>query len=186
MKKRQLGYTLLELMIVVAVLGVVMGVAAPNFSKFLRKQAVKADAQIAVKALGTARVQAMTIELASSLVCWNLSSSDITITDGTTSEVVSPNNLATSEGSLTGLGPLISMTQLTQGTVAVYDNDTDNCIGFDAQGRLTGASTIPFGFTYCRGSGETTDALRVEVSNSGRVSTKLNTNTTGLGVHSCT
>jgi len=58
MKKTQKGFTLIELMIVIAIIGILAAIAIPQFSQY-RQKAADTTAQADVKNLLTAFVAAM-------------------------------------------------------------------------------------------------------------------------------
>ncbi|MEX1670383.1 GspH/FimT family pseudopilin [Zhongshania guokunii] len=58
-KKSVFGYTLIELMVTVAVVAVLATVAIPNFSSFISKSRERADVQSMLKALVAARSEAV-------------------------------------------------------------------------------------------------------------------------------
>lgn len=180
------GFTIIELLVTILILGILAAVAAPSFSDFVERKRVEAGTDDIVKTLSAARVEAMTITARSVFVCWNATAANITVN----TNVITPGELVVMEG--VAPFPLISSVTLFEGNIVVTDNETvDDCIGFDFQGRMTeldtgaGGAPVLF-FLFCREAGDNTDAMRVEVSPSGRPSKKLNTNATGLlGVQAC-
>ncbi|MCK5594679.1 GspH/FimT family pseudopilin [bacterium] len=58
--KRMLGFTAVELMIVLAIMGIMFVAAAPSFVQFTRNSRIKSGAQTVVSALHTARSHAIT------------------------------------------------------------------------------------------------------------------------------
>ena len=183
---KQAGFTLIEALVTVAVLTVIVGLAAPSFSSFLDRQNIRAANQFGMKALTTARTQAMLVDAASSYLCWNLSNGVITVADTDTSYNLEPGQLIVVEGVAGDFNEVITLGEISTGSNVVFDNDADNCIGFDAQGRLTDSSNpAVFGMTFCRKNNDPEDARRIEVNAAGRVTMKLNTDTTGLGVQTC-
>lgn len=189
--KNQIGFTLIELMVTIAIVGILLAVALPSYSDFSRRQILKTSAQTLVKTLTNARVEAVTSGQGSSFVCWNLGDETIALPGGTGGETINAGQIVVFRNTLTGVTETISATQLIsfQQGVVITDTDADNCISFGPQGRLTLASSPgpnPFGFLICRQGNDNTNSLRVEVSRSGRAASKLNSeDTTGLGVQDC-
>jgi len=60
MKKLNRGFTAVELMIVIAIMGIMLTMAMPSFVQFTRNSRIKSGAQIVVSALRTARSYAIT------------------------------------------------------------------------------------------------------------------------------
>lgn len=60
MRKLNRGFTAIELMIVIAIMGIMMVAAMPSFVQFTRNSRIKSGAQIVVSALRTARNYAIT------------------------------------------------------------------------------------------------------------------------------
>ena len=59
MNKRMSGFTAVELMIVLAIMGIMLVAAVPSFVQFTRNSRIKSGAQIVVSALRTARSHAI-------------------------------------------------------------------------------------------------------------------------------
>ena len=59
MNKRMSGFTAVELMIVLAIMGIMLVAAIPSFVQFTRNSRIKSGAQIVVSALRTARSHAI-------------------------------------------------------------------------------------------------------------------------------
>ena len=178
---RQKGFTVVELMITVAVLAMILAIAAPSLTDFSQRQAIRGDIDRFSKLLTTARSLAMTTDTASSVVCWNTTNTDATISG----VPVSALTIAVYSGSIGALDDL-EVTQALEGSSTVYRaSEADGCIGFDSQGRLdeTAASTVAF--TVCKKAGDSQDSKRVEVASTGRVLTRPNDSTRGAGVQSC-
>lgn len=179
------AYTLIEALVTVALIGVIVILAAPSFADFLQRQSVRADNQFALKAFNMARTQAMIIEEGATVVCWNNSGVNTAMSDGTTTFTLSPGELMVVEGTPAAFDDIITTGQVAADANVVFDNDADNCVGFDSQGRLAGSSALTFGMVFCKDAGDTEDAMRLEIIAGGRVAIKLNSDTTGLGSQSC-
>ena len=184
----------MELMITVALLSIILAISVPLYGEFTRKQGVRVSAQVLLKALTSARIEAITSDQSSALVCWNNGAADINVPGTSTAQVIAPGEIVVAQGDLAATTNVTSAQQLlsAQQSIVLMDNDDDDCITFDAQGRLgdsTDASV--FGFLICRQAAGSDQALanidsqRVEVSASGRAVVKLNTDTTGWGIQQC-
>lgn len=168
------GFTILELMMGVAVLGIVTALAVPSFADFIERQRIKSDAQRLTKTLQNARIQAMTTQAARSSVCWNDTASDITFAytnlDGDAKNVdLKPREIAVFEGEVGSLGQLLSVNTLVVEETEVLTNENDGCIGFNAQGGLTESAGANVNFAICREEGNTDNAFIVSVNRGGRV-----------------
>ncbi|WP_171966504.1 GspH/FimT family pseudopilin [Mariprofundus micogutta] len=59
MRRKEFGFTLIELMIVIVIIGILTGVAVPAFSDWRQKQAVRSASLSLLSHLKQARVQAL-------------------------------------------------------------------------------------------------------------------------------
>lgn len=183
MQIREAGFTILEMMIAVAVLGLIVSFAAPSFNEFSAKQAIKSDIQRFSRLLTTARSLALTANDAASTVCWNGTNADASILG----VPVSANTIAVYSGERPALGTLgtLEATQsLVAGQSSYQSSETDGCIAFDSQGRLNDASGALW-FLVCRESGDNVGSERIEVGATGRVIVRPNSSTRGVGVQTC-
>lgn len=186
MEKRAPGYTLIEAIITVSVVAVITVIVAPGFSDFLRRQSVRADNQFALKAFNMARTQAMVIDDAATVVCWNSSSVNTVMADADgTSYTLSPGEIIVAEGTLAAFDEIITSGQINGESNSIFDNDADDCVEFTAQGRLLQSTSPTLAIVFCREAGDTEDALRLEVIAGGRVGIKKNSGTSGLGSLAC-
>lgn len=171
------GYTLLELIVAIAIIAGIAGFAAPTFTGFMERQSIKADMQRFSKIVVSARSLAMTVDAAASRVCWNTTKDPITI--GAT--VVPAFTLASYAGTST-----LEATQSIAEQRSVYrSSENDGCFGFDSQGRLNEAASIPVVFTICKAVGDAVDSQRIEIAATGRLVMRPNTSTLGANVQSC-
>jgi prepilin-type N-terminal cleavage/methylation domain-containing protein len=176
MNSQQSGFNIIELLTTMVVLAVLASVAAPSFSDFSKRQAIRGDNQIALKAFSTARMQAMVNAAASSFVCWNLTASDVNMTDSDTIHILSPGNIVVTEGTAAAFDEAIMRGDIVAKGAAAFSNDADDCIEFDSQGRMTAgtATATPLIVTFCRGINDVQDSISLAISASGRVSSQLN------------
>ncbi|MGH1428917.1 MAG: GspH/FimT family pseudopilin [Arenicella sp.] len=160
------GFTIFELMIAVAVLGVLLAIAAPNFSDFIEKQKVKSDAQSVAKALSYARAEALVSPSQATVVAFNETSADITIKDTSTNidQTLKPGFLAVMES---GTMEFLTVVNYRESDSLSVHNDADNRITFNAFGGLVGGS---FSMLFCGERSAEKHALQVDVNQTGRVS----------------
>ena len=185
--KRVRGFTLLEAMVSVTIIAIIATIATPFLSSRIQKQNVRASNQFGLKAFNTARTQAMVVDSASTYVCWNLSDTPITMADADTSYNLLPGAIIVAEGVAGDFDEIITSGVIRGDAGVVFDNDADDCISFDAQGRMVDSTNAAlFAMIFCHAEGDVEDARRLEINAGGRVSIKLNTDTTGLGPDTCT
>lgn len=184
------AFTILELMITVALLGVILTLAVPSFGDYVERQAVKSDISRFSTAFTSARSQAMTAQAGSTSVCWNNTAAEVAPANlaGTAARIPAE-SITVFEGgpnSPDGYGGIISVLDVDLNRLSYRTNDADNCIGFNAQGRLIQANVNGASFVVCKDSADATNAIRIDISIGGRISVRENTSTSGTGVLSCT
>lgn len=187
------GFTILELMIVVALLAILLGIAVPSFSDFVERQAVKSDMNRLSKIFTSARAQAMTLEVGATSVCWN-STLAATAPANLTSAgaIIPPRSVVSFAGdAVVGYGELLSVMDVDVNRLSYRTNDNDNCVSFSAQGRLTQSNASGASFVVCKDSADASDAFRVDITIGGRISVRDNTsvvnvNGANVGALSCT
>ncbi len=168
------GFSLIELMVVIAIVGILIAVAAPSFQSIIMKNKVQAAASEfqsalalarseAIKRGGDARITVVANSLASGTAVWT---SGITVFYDTTTNA-------------NGNAPPMDATKLIMQTSAMEANVLAN-VNFDAvtyngYGRSISSTGAPLGGTAAFGSAES-DWICNVISLSGRVSTKTVTN----------
>lgn len=180
------GYTLIEALVTVSLLLVISVLSAPSFSSFLQRQTLRTENQSALKMFTMARANAMVVEAAETVVCWNDTNGDINIASTGTNYNLAPGDIIVAEGGLVDFGELVTRGRFSSDRNVTFDNDVDNCAGFDSQGRLTGVPTNVLSIVFCKAVGVTEDALRLEVAIGGRASVKRNDDLSGAGPQTCT
>ncbi len=165
--RRFCGFTMLELMITIALLAAIIGLAVPSFSSFVERQAINSDIQSFQTLLTSARSLAMTTNAGQARVCWNPGTTASTL--GGVS--IPPSSIATiSFTDATLATAQIESVRSTAGGQSVYSTtEADRCIGFNSQGRLSEATTTPVDFRVCRAAGDSVDSKRLRVLLTGRV-----------------
>ena len=141
-RKDKKGFTLIELMIVVAIIGILAAIAIPNFLKFQAKSK-QSEAKTNLKAIYTAETgyygenntynsfdKVNWIPVGTARYTYSLGS-DNGITAPTpgpgTSFVITPTGSTYTDGSFTGVTParLVGANSFLAGAVGNVDNDTD-------------------------------------------------------------
>ena len=185
---RMPGFTIIELMIAVALLGVLTAVAVPSFNTFIEKQKLRTDSESFAKALSFARAEAIVSLSQSVTVRWNTTASDIAINDTSVSpaiaQTLSPGFVAVMDGVT---NEFLKVTEYKDSGSVSADNDTDDTITFDSLGRLNGTdgSISTFAVVFCSERGGDKHARRIEVAQTGRVALKLKENLTGVTTLAC-
>ena len=162
---RQAGFTIIELFVAVALLGVIVTMAAPSFAGFVERQRLSAQAEIISVTLSTARAEALS-RLATVNVCWNQTASVVTVNTFD----VQPGQMVVLIGNP---AEVIRDVALSDDGIFIDDTDNDDCVSFNASGRFntasaTGGSLV---FGVCKESGVTADSKGVVLNATGRAST---------------
>lgn len=165
------GFTLIELMLAVAFLGLLMVIAMPNLSQFVQKQKLSTQAELISSTFGVARSEALS-RLNDVHVCWNPKSetSDKTVNG----HVIKPGQMAVVFPLTSTTSEVIREIEYDVENTLTVDDETDNCTTYSPQGRLksmTGTSLI---FGVCRAANEKDDSRSIEISSTGRAVVKKN------------
>ena len=159
---KQRAYTLLEILIAVALLSVLLAVAFPNLAEFVEKRRVSSAAQQISDILSLARQTAVS-RGETTAVCWNDSTSAANIAGIT--PVIS---LEAGDFALIAVNDgnnLIDRFQLPTDTIFEQTVNAD-CINYDISGRALAAAGGSF--FVCRRSGQADDAREVRIDAAGR------------------
>jgi prepilin-type N-terminal cleavage/methylation domain-containing protein len=146
------GFTLAELMIVVAIVGILAAVALPSLSRFMQKKAVEAEVNKIASVFKTARSEALA-QATNVSVNWSGVTGQIRAT------LVNTNEMLLSEDFTTSVARLL-------------DNDADDTIQFNGQGRSNQAVQ----FAVCGRSGDLPTSFVINLVLTGRVSIVDNRN----------
>lgn len=163
--KHAAGFTIIELMISVAVLAVIVSVALPSMSTFIQRQRVATSSQAISTALSLARSEALN-RVANVDVCWAGSSA---ANNTVRSFDVLPGQMVV----LTTDDPAIeiSSVEYDTGNLAITDNEGANpCITYTAQGRIdpTSLATAQLVFLNCLPGGDEDFSESITVQIAGR------------------
>lgn len=173
------GFTILELITAVAIVALMAAIAIPSMSDFVEKQAVKSDVTRMAKVFTSARSQAMTSQTGFSSVCWNGSGVAVAPdnSNGPTAARVPPRSMAVFEGgpeSDGNYGNMVSVLDIDPDRLFYNTDDNDNCLGFDAQGRLIQSNLNGTSFVVCKAENTDDDAYRIDISIGGRNAVRSN------------
>jgi len=156
------GFTIIELMLTVAIIAVISAFAIPQFSDFIQRQRVKTTTEVINQTVSEARSNALT-QLADVTMCWNFTNVQVDVD----SQAIPANSIlvyipASDDDAQMDL----TLREISSGSTLVQDTDDDNCVSFDSQGRLDASSvsgdTLQFG--VCRsGDGKLTNSLAINV-----------------------
>jgi type IV fimbrial biogenesis protein FimT len=177
---KQSGFTLLELLVSISVMVILMGVAAPSISRFLSKQRVATQVQVISSALSVARSEAINRSV-NVFVCWNPTNANINVTlDGTARTILVDELVVVAAGATAGTSELVRNVSYSPDNLFVADDEADNCLSFDPQGRLADFTTPSLIFGVCRASGDDSDSRSVTVTLAGRAAIEDNTGGTQI------
>ncbi|MEO0368454.1 MAG: GspH/FimT family pseudopilin, partial [Pseudomonadota bacterium] len=153
------GFTLLELMITVALLGVIAALAAPEFGDFIRARQVDARASVIAGAFSQARSEAIT-RLQDIEICWN---------DGNNAQTTNGFRIESGEMAvMAGEEELIQIFEYEMHDLHINDDDNDECVEYDSQGRLSGFDGVSMRFSVCRERGKLEDSIGITITRTGR------------------
>lgn len=136
----QSGFTLIELMLTLAVLGILTTLAVPSFSSYIANQRVKAAAYDLLATLNYARSEAI--------------KRNDTVT-------VTSNASGWSEGWAISAGGVDIQTYDPESTVAITEGNTLTAITYGGNGRITTAGSNPPVFHICDPDGRATVTRRI-------------------------
>ncbi|WP_256664862.1 GspH/FimT family pseudopilin [Pseudomonas sp. 8AS] len=157
------GFSLVELMVTVAVLGVLLAIAAPGFSDMMRNNRSQAAANELVSALNTARTEAVKRGSRVSL-CPSSDGATCSGTSWQTGWIVFVDTAASDTAASPALGATLSRrTGMSGGATAT---GTASFIRFSGLGFAPKNSTITVQVTGCTGP----NARTISFSASGRIS----------------
>lgn len=164
-KRKVRGFTIIELLISVAVLAVVVSIALPSMSTFIQRQRISTSSQAISTAFSLARSEALN-RVANIDVCW----AGATAGNNTVRSFdVLPGQMVV----LTTDDPAIEISSLQYdtGNLALSDNEGANpCVTFTAQGRidLTSVATAQLVFLACLPGGDEDFSKSITVQLAGR------------------
>lgn len=138
MQRKEQGFTLIELMVTIAVLAIIATMAAPSFNNLLIKQNLKTTAYNMRDTLKEARSRAI-LNRNETVVCTSINKSSVTVTEAECGAVLT--NYSTS-----------ITTSLKKDSVLIVNvekkinlkNTSDDSFVFSARGNLSASKTITF------------------------------------------
>ena len=169
------GFTLLEMIITVALVGLLVAWGTPNFNEFLQNRRIENHAQRLQSTFSVARSEALT-RLVTVNVCWNRTAAPVTINTFD----IPPNGIAVLVPPVAAAPPLPArpvevIRNITFAddniNVLIVDNDTaDDCVSFDPAGRLILASVTAGNLTMgvCRGANRPRRSRIMLINTAGR------------------
>lgn len=179
--KRHRGFTVVELMVGVAIVAILAAVAAPNLSQFITNQEIKAQSDEIGRTFAVARAESLS-RLQDISVCWNPSDANVT----QSGVVIAPNHMAVLDPDGVS-AEIIRYVEYTGDGLFVVEDEADNCAIIDTQGRLDLSSvtgnTLVFG--VCEATGVVKNSRSIVVSNTGRATVDKNVQTDGTNTINC-
>jgi type IV fimbrial biogenesis protein FimT len=192
--RRQRGFNLLEIMITVAVLAIVVGVAVPSFTDTIARNQLTNSANSLVVSLGATRQVALARGLTTFMCHSNTADSNTPTCGGTGSGwdtgvliyASAPARFNTAlrdyVGSGTGADTLVNQERFAAADrIEVTPTNATSQVAFTAEGLLFGGNAVEFLVCDASRTGEIGKIIRVSAA--GRVSSE---DTTSGGTPSCT
>lgn len=173
--RRACGFTIIELMLVIAFLAILTTLAAPNLSTFLQARQSEARASKIVDAFSVARMQAIS-KAESVSVCWNSGTSDLKVPPtgaNADSYTLAPGELGLIAENAGGAELIRKIVYVDDGFfVEVVNPLANDCVTYDSYGRGPVGVDITFG--VCRSEANTEGIQTVAMAATGRVSVEKN------------
>ncbi len=165
-----LGFTLLELLITIAILAILLAVAVPSFTTFIDNRNVKQRASAITDMLNTGRSTALT-KGAVSLVCWNQTAANVTLPEPDDGVVLVPRQIVVIDSSEDDADArLVSQTTFPADNFNIVTDVVGGggatCITFNTQGRSDTAARM----AVCKDQGQEVDAITIRLNVTGRTS----------------
>ncbi len=168
------GFTIIELMLTIAVLATITAFAVPNFNQLVQRQSVRTQANSLQNALNFARNESLTRNSTID-ACWNFESTEWAFPNSTDIEdpisnnaiAIAPNTIAIAVDS--NPDELINSTDLgtrSNLTLTTSDDTTQGCVAFTPQGFLVGGAANSVTFSVA--NFDDTEKLEAELSVTGR------------------
>jgi len=165
--KKSHGFTLIELMVTILLLGVIITLAVPSLNAFLQNQRISTTSQVISNIFSTARSEALN-RVSNIDVCWS--------PIGTAANVVRSFNVPIGQMVvLTADNPAIEIAraEYDSANLAILHTEGANpCVRYTAQGRLNPDSLadplVPLVFRVCLPNGGIRNAESVSVQFAGR------------------
>lgn len=144
-KQIQLGFTLFEIVITLAVASILIGVAVPSFNSMSKSNNMTSTVNDLVYALNIARSEAMKSNSAS--VC--VSSDQATCTTGawTTGWIVF--NDLNGNCTVDAGENVIKAVEATPNLISISVAPTDSCVTYAGNGFITPPGDVPLAFSFC-------------------------------------
>lgn len=168
-KLSNFGFTLLELLITIAILAILLAAAVPGFTTFIDNRNIKQRASAITDMLNTGRSTALT-KGAASFVCWNPTAGNLALPAPDNGIVLVPRQIVVIDGSENSNDTrLLSQTTFPADNfniVADVGGGGVTCITFNSQGRSDTAARL----AVCKDQGQEADAITIRLNITGRTS----------------
>lgn len=173
LSRAQRGFTLIELVIGIAIFGVLMTLAIPSFTTFLQNTKVKNAAETTMHGLNLARAEAVRRNASIRFQFVSNLTSGCALSNSSLAWVVSASDPAGACDAAPGGGNIVQAKSATEGTDNVAMATTGgSTVTFNGLGRVTGAAITRIDFSYpsggaCEDAGGTIRCMAIVVSSGG-------------------
>lgn len=171
------GYTLIELLVTVAILGIVIALAAPALGRFVENQKVRTATNTITALMSQARTEAVS-RATIVVVEWNPTDTAINRTVNSVPIVLPPNTITAYDTAVDVAGaavnpePLINQLTYLPSGLQIVDNlpaGASPLISFNASGRIVGGANLQFTLSGTNAGGEST---RIGLATSGAINVR--------------
>lgn len=162
MNKPMRGFTLIELMVVVILMGIILGMGIPSFQNLIEKMAIEAEAEMFVEGMRTARLTAIE-ERKDIVVC---TSSNSTSCGGTWEDGFIVYRDDNGDNSLNGTEEVLYSHQFRQSVIIKTGSGDNQNFFYNNNGWTPGSADR---LLFCAEEGSQRNAYMIVISQSGRL-----------------
>lgn len=173
------GFTMLEVLITIAILSIVLAAAAPSFKQFVESRKIQQRVSTISDMLNTGRSIALS-KGATSFVCWNGSANNASLPAPDNSVVLEPQQMVVIDNSETDQDArLVNRIAFpVNESLNIVDDQGGGgatCVSFNSQGRSNNTANV----VVCKDGGSEANAYTVSLNVNGRSSNQKGNTTRG-------